>query len=330
MKQLIGMVVVFVALVLLGSSIFAFTEHEPFSEGLYFTLTTLTTVGYGDLVPHTVLGRWAAMALMIVGVSAGLYFVSAVTSFIVEGRLRQLMGIRKMQKTIERMRGHFIVCGYGKLGKVVARTLEAGGGDFVVIEADAQKAGDARERGYAVVEGDASVPDTLTEAGLERAAGVAATMADDAENLYIGITARSVCPQMPIVCRSSSERARMLFRRAGIDTTINTDEMGARRLVASLTRPQITEFIDEITQLVEGRPSLHGVRLEEGAPLVGQSLIGSRLREDFDISIVAIQRGGTFVPNPAGGEILQEGDILILIGTPENVERLRALLQGAA
>ena len=235
-----------------------------------------------------------------------------------------------MKKRIAGMSAHHIVCGYGKLGREVAVQLTAEKVPFVVVETDAQKALAAREGGYAVIEGDATKPETLADAGLARAAGIAATMSDDAENLYIGIAVRAARPGIPVVCRSSSDRVRALFRMAGIEQTISTDEIGAQRLVAALTRPQITGFMDEITRPVEGRPSLHAVRLEEGAGLIGRSILASRLREEYGIVVLAIQRGGRYLPNPRADEVLRRGDILILIGEPERVAGLRATLEDSA
>jgi voltage-gated potassium channel len=328
--RITSMLLIVVAVIALGSTLFALVEQRPFVQGLYFTLTTLSTVGYGDIVPTTSGGRWVAMGLLAGGGGIALYLMSVVVPFLIEGRLRGLLGVRRMKKAIERMEQHFIVCGYGKLGKVVASHLEAVEADFVVIEADAQKAAEARARGLAVVEGDATQPETLTAAGLPRAAGVTATMADDAENLYIAISARSLRAEVPVVCRTSSERAQRLFEHAGIRHTVSTDEMSANRLVGALMRPHVVEFIDEITRPVEGRPSLQAVRVDAGAPLIGQSLVGARLRDEYGVVVVAIRRDGAYLPNPRGEEVLRTGDVLILIGDPRQVARMRAQVQGVA
>jgi voltage-gated potassium channel len=241
------------------------------------------------------------------------------------------MGVRRMMKTIEGMRGQYIICGYGRLGRQVVRDLEAGGVDFVVVESDAQRAADARDKGCVVVEGDAADEEVLRKAGLDRCAGLASTISDDAENIYIGLTARSLRPEVPVVCRSSSTRVRALFERAGIHRIISTEELGARRLVSSLTRPYIVDFLDEILSREQGTPSLQAIRLEPGAALVGQTLEGARLPNEYDVVVLAIRREGQpILPNPGPRERLEAGDLLIAIGKPEQVERLRPLVEGPA
>lgn len=327
MHKAVRTAAIVVLIMVAGTLLFIRTEHTSLLDALYFTVTTVSTVGYGNVAPVTQGGRIVTIFLIILGVGAALYVFSSVMSFMVEGRLRQILGVRKMKKAIERMRKHFIICGYGELGKMVVRELEEAGANFVIVESDAQKAVDAGEKGYRVVEGDATHSETLSEAGLEHAGGLATTISDDAENLYIGITARSMCPDLPVVCRSSTDRVRVLFERAGIERTISTDEIGARRLVSSLLRPHIVDFMDELQKHEEGTPSLHAVRLKAGAPLIGQTIQGAQLRGDFDIVVLAIRREGSYVPNPGPQELLHAEDSLIMIGLPENVERLRGLVE---
>ena len=324
MQQIVGLIIVVFLILLSGSVLFAAIEKVPFSEGFYFTVATLSTVGYGDITPLTPGGHLLAIVLMLGGVGVALYLFSLVVAFLVEGRLRQLFGTRRMKKMIGRMRGHYIICGFGRLGQRVAQELEASGARFVVIENLAARAAEAREKGYAVVEGDATLPEMLSAAGVERAAGLATTISDDAENIYIGITVRSLCAQLPVLCRSSSERVTELFRRAGIEQTISTEAMGARRIVNLLMRPHVVGFMDEITQLVPGKPALHAVRLSGETKLIGETIRSSGLRDRYGVAVLATRRGGEYLPNPGPDEHLQAEDILILVGTPEQVAKLRA------
>jgi voltage-gated potassium channel len=329
-QRVVHLIVILLLIALVGSAVFAVAERISFGDGLYFALTTLTTVGYGDVVPRTAVGHVVAVALMLGGVGAAVYVFTSITSFVVEGKLRHVLGIRRMKKTIDLMRDHYIICGYGRLGSLVTRDLESARVDFVVVESDSAKVQEARERGHAVVEGDATVQETLCEAGLERAAGLATTISDDAENVYIGITARALYPDLPVVCRSSTARVKELFRRAGITRTISTDEMGARRIANSLLRPHVVGFMDEITQHVEGKASLHAVRLAADTALVGETIMGSQLRGKHGIAVLAIRRDGVYLPNPGPQETLRASDVLILIGTPEQVSRLRAFAEDAS
>ncbi len=328
MHPIIRGIIIGLALLLTGSFIYSLVEGVDLLTSVYLTLETITTVGYGDVSPKTTGGRIVAMGIMVAGVGAALYVFSAVAGFLVEGRLQQILGVRKMKKTIESMRDHYLVCGYGQLGKLVIQELEGSHADFVIIENNRDRAAEAREKGYLVVEGDASHQDMLEEAGIARATGLASTISDDAENLYIGITARSIRPGIPVAARSSSDRVRKLFERAGINNVISIDESVARRLVASLIRPHSVEFMDHLLRYEEGKPSLRAVRLEENAQMVGQTILESRMRDEYGIVVLAIQREGRFVPNPGPQETLRASDMLITVGVPEQLERPRWLVEG--
>lgn len=330
MPQVARLVVVMLLILLVGSITFAAIEHVDLLEAVYFTIATVTTVGYGDIIPHSTGGKILASLLMLGGVGTVLYLFSAVVAFLVEGRLREVLGVRRMKKMIGQLRGHYIVCGFGRLGRLVVQDLDVSGASFVVIESHATRAAEAREKGYAVVEGDATLPETLHEAGIERAAGLATTISDDAENIYIGITVRSLCAQLAVICRSSSERVTELFRRAGIERTISTDAMGARRIVNSLLRPHVVGFMDEIMQPVAGKSALHAVRLSSETRLVGQTIKGSALRNRYAVVVLAIRRNGEYLPNPEPDEALRAEDILILVGTPEQVTELRRVAEKGA
>ena len=327
MQQIARMCSILILIVLTGSLCIMLTEHLSFVDALYFSLTTITTVGYGDLVPGSGLGRLTSMLMMIAGVGTSLYIFSAVMAFLVEGRLKQAMGERKMKRLIAKMENHYIICGYGRLGQMVARDLEIAKEDFVLIESDPVKANAAREREYRVIEGDATHREVLEEAGVENCAGLATTISTDAENLYIGITARSLRAQLPIVCRSSSDRVRALFRRAGIRRTISTDEIGSRRLVTSLIHPHVVEFVDELLTHKEGTSTLHGVQVEAGAPVVGQTIQGAQLKDKFNVVVMTIQRDGSFLANPGPNEVIAENDILILLGRAKEIANLAALFE---
>lgn len=325
MQQVVRMISILVLITLTGTLLYMLIERSTVVEALYFAMSTITTVGYGDVHPEGLGGRTLAIFLMLGGVGMTLYLYSEVASFVVEGRLRQVLGVRKMKRAIEKMQDHYIICGFGRLGQKVAVELERIQVPFVIIETESSKCADASECGYAVVEGDATHEEVLREAGVLRCAGLTTTISTDAENLYIGIAAHSLCPTLPVVCRSSTDRVRSLFEQAGIKRTISTEEIGARRIVSSLTRPHIVEFMDEMLKYEGDAASLHAVHLPEGAPLVGTTIMRSKIREKFGAVVLAIQREGGVHPNPGPGEELRAGDLLILIGHRKQIEQLQAL-----
>lgn len=328
MDQILRMCSILLLILLVGTLFFMLTEGLSFGDAIYLAITTITTVGYGDLVPLTKLGRLTAIVMMVAGVGTALYIFSAIMAFLVEGRLKEVLGVRKMNKAISRIKRHYIICGYGTLGKMVARDLEKASVDFVFVESNNEKAVEARENGHNCVIGDATHQETLIEAGLERCHGLATTISDDAENLYIGITVRAINPKLPIVCRASSDRVRSLFRRAGIPRTISTDEIGSRRLVSSLIRPHVVEFMDEMLGHKEGVISVHAIQVEPGAALIGQTIQGAQLKDKYQLVVMTIQRQGEWVLNPGPKEIFHAEDTLIFLGTDDKVEALADLVRG--
>jgi voltage-gated potassium channel len=326
-EQILRMCSILLLIMLIGTLFFMLTEGLSVGDAIYLAITTITTVGYGDLVPVTPMGRLTSIVMMVAGVGTALYIFSAIMAFLVEGRLKEAMGVRKMKKNIAKIKRHYIICGYGTLGQMVARDLDKARVDFVFVESNLDKAAEARENGHNCVVGDATHQDILIEAGLERCAGLATTISDDAENLYIGITIRAINPKLPIVCRASSDRVRSLFRRAGISRTISTDEIGSRRLVSSLIRPHVVEFMDELLGHKEGAISVHAIQVESGAPLEGQTIQGAQLKDQHQLVVMTIQRHGEWVLNPGPKEKIQAEDMLIFLGTDERVEALAELVQ---
>lgn len=216
---------------------------------------------------------------MVGGVGSAPLIIASLASFVMEDRPQRIMGVRRTMPSIEGLGDHrIIICGYGRFGRRVVREIGADSSDFAVGESDPQRVTEAREKGCAVVDGGATDEEVLRQAGLCRCADVATTISDDVENVSLGPTARSLRPEVAVVCRSSSTRVRPRFERAGIHRISSTEGIGARRLVPSLTRPHIVEFLDEILSQERGTLSLHAIRLEPGSALAGQRLEGSRLR----------------------------------------------------
>jgi voltage-gated potassium channel len=323
LKRILRLLLFLGALLVGGTLGFARLEGLSFLDALYLTGETLSTVGYGNVAPETPRGRLFSILLMIGGASAALSAAGLLVGYIVEGRLAAQFGRRREMRALEKTRDHIILCGYGQVGRRVARILHGTGTSFVVVERDATAAREAREEGCLLVEGDATEEEVLEAAGLHRARGMLTTIGDDAENLYICMTARALRPELPIVSRVTTERAAANIRRAGISQVIFPVEMAARRMVQSLLRPEVVDFLDLVLGPGARGPGLEAYRIPEACRLVGKKLREAGLREEFGLHVIAIRRDGNYLPSPGPEEVLRAGDALILVGTEETFARFR-------
>ncbi len=310
-----------------GVAGFALIEHLSLSEAFYLATATMTTVGYGDLVPHTAAGRWFSILFMIGGVGIGLYAVSSLAALLVEGRLGRLVEERRVRKQIENLTDHFVICGYGQIGARLATELGQSNGDFVVVERNPARAQAAREDGWLVVEGDATDDAILNQARIEHARGLATAISDDAENLYIAVSTRALNPHMPIVARASRLRGGRYLTQAGVTSVVYLDDLGATRMARSLMHPEVVTFLEEMMAPSPGSAHLDALKLPESCRMAGSSLKDLNLRARLGIQILAIKRDGRYLPNPGPEERVMGADVLLVVGTREDLSRLESELE---
>lgn len=317
--RVLVILLVIVSLAVLG---YMTVEGLNFAEAMYMTMATLTTVGYGDIVPHTAAGRWLSIGVMLSGVSFGFYAVGLLAATLVEGRLGRLVEERRMRKAIESLSEHFVICGYGQVGRRLARELERLGADLVVVERDGDRVAAARNDGCLVIHGDATDEDVLTEARIAEARGLASLISDDAENLYITVSSRTLHPDLPIVARASRPRGSRYLSQAGATTVINLDQLGASRIARSLLRPDVVMFLEEMMGSSRDDVQLETLRLRPGCGFAGETLEALALRRRFGAQVLAVKRKGRYVANPGPAETLEEGDVIVVVGPGEGLSRL--------
>lgn len=324
MKNALTIALLFAFLLLYGTTGYMLLADTTFVDGLYMTVITITTVGYGEIVPLSPMGKIFTMILILLGVGFVLYVFGKITEIVVEGGLRNILGRMKMQKKMSRMSDHFIVCGFGRIGNVICKILNENNRPFLVIESDPEVVQPIRDMGYLVLEGKAANDDILGEAGIQRAKGLIATASSDADNVYIALSARGLKPDLYIMARSSGqEGAETKLLRAGADKVISPYFIGATRMAQLLLRPTVMDFLD----LTIGAGGL-GLRLEElslrkRSHCAGQSLLDSQIRKRFDLIVVAIKRaGGNMLFNPNPQTILEAGDTLVVLGDLANIKAL--------
>jgi voltage-gated potassium channel len=294
----------------------------------YMSTITLTTVGYGETLTGMdayVAARVYTLFLLLFGVSSLAYAASAGTAFIVEGKLSHLLEIRRMNKRIAEMSGHYIVCGATTTGIHVVRELIETGKPFVVIEKDEDRIERVRQMGaQLIVEGDATADETLLTAGVERARGLAVCLNDDRDNLFVTVTARQYNREMRVVAQNVEQAARDKLILAGADSTVSPNLIGGLRLVSELIRPSVVTFLDS---MLRGRNK--GIRFAEVTVQAGSRLDGTTLREakihdTIGIPVLALRSDATseFEFNPPGNARLAEGVVIVVMGGKDKVEAL--------
>lgn len=299
-------------------------EGYSWAQALWFVTATVTTVGYGDLVPQTSAGRWLALILMPGGIGLFTYLVFTIMATVVEGHLSNAWGRRTTLRKIHELRQHVVICGAGRVGQAVLQRLQQEQIPFVVIERDAQRATSLQEAGLLVLVEDAMEDATLLKAGIENARGLVTCLPDDAANVFVVLTARGLNPSLFIVARSSMPGSEEKLRRAGADRVISPASIGGRRMAASILRPVSVEVIETLVEKgVEF--DLEELQVAPASPLVGLSLRESRIKNEMGAYVLAIKRGGELLQNPSADTVLEAGDLLVAVGTPEQLARLEVV-----
>ncbi len=322
LRKLLLLTGILLALLVFGSLGFVWLEGWNFFDALYMTVTTLSTVGYGEVHPLSSVGKVYNMALILAGMGVMLYVITALARVVVEGEIKEALGKRKLLKHISKLGNHYIICGFGRIGEIIARQLQERGVALVIVENKPENLSRLEESGYYFVAGDATREEVLQEAGIERAQGLVAVVSSDADNVYIVLTARSLRPDLYIVARAEEMGAEKKLLRAGADRVESPYEMGGRKMAHAILRPTVTTFMElAMTEGVEW--SMEEVRVEEGSPLVGVALKDSGLRQKLDLILVAIKRAdGEMLFNPTLETLIQAGDTLIALGLRKNLEAL--------
>jgi voltage-gated potassium channel len=318
---------VLLAILFLGSLGFVWIEGWSFFDGLYMTGITLTTVGFGEVHPLSKVGRAYTLVLLLAGMGVMLYIVTSLARVVVEGEIRQALGKRKLLTRIKRLKGHYIICGFGRIGEIIARQLKEKGIPLVVVDNNPEHVSRLEESGYSFVVGDATREEVLQEAGIERASGLVAVVHSDADNVYITLTARSLKPDLYIVARAEERGAEQKLKRAGADKVESPYEIGGRKMAYAILRPTVTTFME--LAMAEGVDlSMEEVAVEPTSPLIGLALKDSGIRRDLDIIVVAIKRAsGEMLYNPTPDTQIEGEDTLVVLGMRQNLEALEKLVQ---
>lgn len=302
-------------------------EQVSFFDALYWAALTITTVGYGDVVPRTFGGRVFTVVFVTTGVGTAYYTFWLLVSMTIEGQMQDILGRRGMHRKIASLKNHIIVCGAGKVGSNVIRRLQNENEEFVVVEKDQALYENLMEQKVLAVFGDATLDEVLLSAGILTAKGIITALSHDADNVYVTLTAKSLNPELNIVARADRPEAEEKLMRAGATTVVFPSVMGGRQMVSAITKPIILDFVENLFYNQELHMDIAEIMVCPNSFLVGKSFIASNIKERFDSIVVAIKRGDGLITNPRATEIILDGDILIVLGQRSTLSELNALAQ---
>ncbi|PHD53710.1 potassium channel protein [Bacillus toyonensis] len=323
-KQLWIAVVCMTFVVILGTLGFMTIEEISLFQAFWMTMITVLTVGYGDAVPVTQAGKVFALLIIPVGVGIVTYAIGVVAAIIIEGNLFHAVRRKKMDKQIAQLQNHIIVCGCGRVGLQVVHELQEKKIPFVVVDKDESI---LEKEKLLYIHGDATEDQVLHHAGISKAAGLVAIVANDAENVFITLTARGLNDAIKIVARAEKPETEEKLRRAGANKVINPSSMAGIHIAKGIANPLTVHYIDTVLYGIEQSFVIEEISVGSDSILVNKSLLESDVRNQFDVTILAILRSGDIIHNPTGQEKLQEHDMIIVFGSVEKLGQFEKELQ---
>jgi voltage-gated potassium channel len=311
-----------------GTVGYRWIEGEPWTyfDGFYMTAITITTIGYGEVHPLSNPGRLFTVVLAYSGIFTLAYFASELVRSVVTGELRQVIGRQWVDDQLASLSGHLIVCGHGRMGKIVCSELERQKRWFVLIDRDAETLKDASYHYGLPLVGDATNDELLRKAGVERAKALITAVGSDSDNLYITLSARLLNPKLLIVARAEEEDAETKLRKVGANKVISPYLAGAHRAVQAVLRPAVLHFMEMATRPEFLDLQIEEVRVAVGSALAGRSLNQSHIHRDLGVVIVGIVRpGGELLYNPPTDTVVEAEAVLIALGQRRQLEQLEKL-----
>ncbi len=309
---------------LLGTIFYSLVEDYSILEAFYMTIITISTTGFKEVRPLSDTGKILTIFVIISGVMTIAYTGGKAAQLIIE---TQLFRRKRMSKQLGKLKNHYIVCGYGRMGREVCETLVDNNESFVVIDSDQERIDELIEKGYIFIHGDGANDDTLIQAGIEKAKGLSAVVKSDAENIFITLSARELNKNLFVVARAVEDRTESKLQKAGADRVVKPYELGGKRIVHLLLRPGVTDFIEGVARKKGMNINLEEILIDEPCPLVGKTLAESPLRKELNVMVIAIYKSdGSFIYNPQSTELIELGDKLIVIAETENLAKLNNMV----
>jgi voltage-gated potassium channel len=314
------------AVFVLGTVGFHVIEGWGWFDSFYMVLITVSTIGYSETHPLTEAGRIFNVGVIVLGVGSMFVGIGVLAQALLEFELREFFGRRRMEREVQRLRDHYIICGAGRVGRSTARELARRSVPFVIVEASEEKMARLTPE-WLTVQGDATQEAALKETHIERARGLVAATTTDATNLYIVLTARGLNPRLKIIARASEEEAEKHLKTAGADVVISPYHFAGHRIAQSFLRPHVLDFLDSATVRLGVDMEIAEVEVGARSRFVGQSFRESHMRADMGVIVLALKRDGSMKFNPLPDDRMQAGDMLIAIGESAGLRKLEEAAQ---
>ncbi|MCK5914422.1 MAG: potassium channel protein [Desulfuromusa sp.] len=325
LRKIIYSILTLAALISGGTFGYSIIEDWTLFDSLYMTVITLSTVGYHEIHNLSHGGEVFTILLIISGVGTIAYTISSMIQFMVEGHLHQILGRKKVQKKISRLQGHYIVCGYGRIGRRISRDFASKPIPFIVVENDPKRCQRLEEDGHLFIEGDATQDDVLEEARIGQAKGLITGVTSDSANVFIILTARGINPNLFIMARASEEGAEVKLMRAGANKVISPYTIGASRMAQAILRPAVVDFIDIATGPENIELQMEEIPIAIESSLVGKNLMQSGIRKELGLIIIGIKHAEKMIFNPDATTIIEAGDTLIALGEYPDIQKLEII-----
>ena len=315
-KQFILHFFLFACLLIFGAVGYIVIEGWSFMDALYMTVITLATVGYGEVHEISPEGRLFTVILIFLGVGFFLYVVGNVIQFLVEGRIRHVLGRRILDKQISKLKNHFIVCGYGRVGRALCSYLIQKHIDVVVIEQNPNRVSAMDEDGILYIMGGATDEAILMKAGIKRARGIISVLGSDADNVFLVLIAKRLNPKISVVARANQNETEQTLYSAGADKVVSPFALGARRIAHAILRPNVIHFLELAFADDDTDINVEEIPVNVSSKLVNVSLQESGLRQNFDLIIISIRKAdGAMCFNPKASDRFEAGDTVIAVGS---------------
>ena len=320
---------ILILLILLFSGIFGYMFIEGWNllDSIYMTIITLSTVGYGEVHDIGPGGRIFTVILILFGIFIITYIVGLVAETLIEDEIRSIFGRRKLGKKIKSLKNHYIICGYGRIGKIICKELIRKSIPLVVIEKDEDVGQQLEQDKILYLNFDATHEESLIEAGIENAKGLVSVVSSDPENVYICLTARGLNSRLYILSRAEDEGTEGKLLQAGANKVILPYRIGGRRMAQAIIRPTVSDFLEAAIHDHSFELNIEEIIVGEESHLSNLTIVDSSIRQEMDIIIIGIkQKDGAMIFNPSSQTKIQSGDILIAMGRDKDLKRLRKTL----